>query len=222
MRTVIFAGGTLRQGSGVRQALSTAQLIIAADRGAQTALHHGVVPAIVVGDLDSLALPVQELEARGCELVQAPVEKNETDCELAIQIALERGASSITLLGGLGGARFDHTLANVFLLVGFASVPICIVDGAMACWLLQGPGKTSLDGQVGDLVSLFPMTAAAHGVKTQHLYYPLRNETLYFGKPRGVSNVLAQPHAEVELAQGPWMALAFNKSRINTYYCMLT
>lgn len=202
MHAVIFAGGTLRQGSGVRQALSTADLIIAADGGAQVALHHGVVPAIVVGDFDSLALPVQELEARGCELVRAPVEKDETDCELAIQVALERGASSITLLGGLGGARFDHTLANVFLLAGFASVPICIVDGAMTCWLLQGPGKTSLDGQVGDLVSLFPMTAAADGVKTRHLYYPLRNETLHLGKPRGVSNVLTQPHAEVELAQG--------------------
>jgi thiamine pyrophosphokinase len=202
MHAVIFAGGTLCQGSRVRQALSTADLIIAADSGAQTALHHGVVPAIVVGDFDSLTLPMQELKTRGCELIQAPVEKNETDCELAVQVALERGASSITLLGGLGGARFDHTLANIFLLVGFATVPICIVDGAMACWLLRGPGQTSLDGQVGDLVSLFPMTANAYGVKTQHLYYPLRNETLHFGKPRGVSNVLVQPHAEVELAQG--------------------
>ncbi|HEY7415687.1 MAG TPA: thiamine diphosphokinase, partial [Ktedonobacteraceae bacterium] len=188
MHGVIFAGGELRQGSVVKQALSTADLIIAADSGALTALRHGYVPAIVVGDFDSLSLPLQELEARGCELIRAPVEKNETDCELAIQVALERGADTITLLGGIGGARFDHTLANVFLMVSFPTVPVRMVDGAMTCWLLRGPGKTSLDGQVGDLVSLFPMAGDARGIKTHHLYYPLHNETLYIGKARGISN----------------------------------
>lgn len=202
MHGVIFAGGTLRQGSAVRQALSTADVIMAADSGALTALRHGYVPAIIVGDFDSLSLPLQELEDRGCELIRAPVEKNETDCELAIQVALERGADTITLLGAIGGARFDHTLANIFLLVGFPTVPIRIVDGAMTCWLLQGPGKTSLDGQIGDLVSLFPIAGDAHGIKTHHLYYPLLDEALYVGKARGASNALTQPHAEIELAQG--------------------
>jgi thiamine pyrophosphokinase len=42
----------------------------------------------------------------------------------------------------------------------------------------------------------------ARGIRTQHLYYPLQGETLHFGKPRGISNVLTEEQAEVSLEQG--------------------
>ena len=101
-----------------------------------------------------------------------------------------------------GGARFDHTMANVLLLAGFDSVPIKIVDGPSVCWLVKGPGTTAIDGHVGDLLSLLPLTGDASGIRTSGLYYSLQGETLYFGKPRGVSNVLTQEHAEVSLERG--------------------
>src|SRR6266516_607388 len=108
MNVVIFAGGTVRLGKAVQAALASADLVIAADSGAATALQYGYTPAIIVGDFDSLNTPLlQQLQQQGSRLVQAPVEKNETDSELAIQVALEEGATSITLLGALGGARFD-------------------------------------------------------------------------------------------------------------------
>ncbi len=107
-----------------------------------------------------------------------------------MQLAIERGATSITLLGALGGDRFDHTIANVLLLAGFDKVPIQIIDGPSTCWLLRGPGHSTIEGQVGDLLSLLPLTGDATGIRTRGLYYPLNGETLRFGKPRGVSNVL--------------------------------
>lgn len=203
MQVVIFAGGTVRSGKAMQVALTTADLVIAADSGAATALQYGHVPAIIVGDLDSLNTPtLQQLQQQGSQLIQAPVEKNETDTELAIQVALEQGATAITLLGAFGGARFEHTIANILLLAGFETVPIRIVDGPSTCWLLRGPGRSLISGQVGDLLSLFPLTTDATGVQTSGLYYPLHNETLYFGKPRGVSNVLTQEQAEVVLETG--------------------
>ena len=178
-------------------------MIIAADSGAATALRYGCTPAIVVGDFDSLDKQlVEQLRAGGSRTVSAAVEKDETDTELAVQLAIEQGATEITLLGALGGARFDHTMANVLLLAGFDSVPIKIVDGPSVCWLVKGPGTTAIDGQVGDLLSLLPLTGDARGIRTSGLYYPLQGETLYFGKPRGVSNVLTQEHAEVSLERG--------------------
>jgi len=203
MRAVIFAGGTLRPGKAVQTAIAQADLILAADSGAATALHYGCTPKIVVGDLDSLdALPLQQLQAQGVQIIQAAVEKNETDTELAVQAAIEHGATSITLLGALGGERFDHTLANILLLAGFETVPIRIVDGPSVCWLLCGPGSSSIDGHAGDLLSLLPLTGNASGVRTKGLYYPLHGETLYFGKPRGVSNVFVEERAEVALEGG--------------------
>ena len=203
MHVVIFAGGTLQPGKGFYNAMASAGMIIAADSGAATVLKYGYTPGIVVGDFDSLdAALLQELSEKGSQVRRVAVEKDETDTELAVQVAIEQGATSITLLGALGGARFDHTMANILLLAGFERVPITIVDGPATCWLVRGPGTSAIDGQIGDLVSLLPLTSDASGVRTKGLYYPLNGETLYFGKPRGMSNVLIEECAEVFVEGG--------------------
>lgn len=216
MQVVIFAGGTLRLGKAVQAAIAQANLVLAADSGAATALHYGCTPTIVVGDLDSLdALPLQQLQEKGAQIIQAAVEKNETDTELAIQVAIEHGATSITLLGALGGERFDHTMANILLLAGFETVPIRIVDGPSVCWVLRGPGSSFIDGRAGDLLSLLPLTGDATGVRTKGLYYPLDGETLYFGKPRGVSNVFVEERAEVVLEGGMLLVIETDVEELN-------
>lgn len=203
MHVIIFAGGTVREGSAVKKALAESELVIAADSGASTALALGYTPAFVVGDLNSLSPEArEELERLGSQIVQAQVEKDETDTELAIEVALQQGASRITLLGALGGERFEHTIANILLLAGFATTPIDLVDGNTRGWLLCGPGEALIEGNSGDLLSLFPLMTAAQGVWTEHLYYPLRGETLRFGRPRGISNVLLEEQASVSLSQG--------------------
>ena len=203
MHVVIFAGGTLQPGKAFYKTIAGADMFIAADSGAATALQYGCNPAIVVGDFDSLdELLLQELSERGSQIRRVTVEKNETDTELAVQAALEQGATSITLLGVIGGVRFDHTIANILLLAGFEAIEMRIVDGSSKGWIVRGPGSSAIDGKVGDLLSLLPLTSDATGVRTRGLYYALHGETLYFGKPRGMSNVLTQKHAEVSVESG--------------------
>ena len=203
MHVVIFAGGTLRPGKAFYAAIERADMFIAADSGAETALNYGCTPRIVVGDFDSLdASVLEELGKRGSQVRRVAVEKDETDTELAVQVAIEEGATRITLAGAFGGARFDHTMANILLLAGFEGVPITIVDGPSMCWLVRGPSSSAIDGQVGDLVSLLPLTGDASGVRTKGLYYALKGETLAFGKPRGMSNVLVEENAEVSVEGG--------------------
>lgn len=203
MRVVIFAGGTYRPGTASQNALADADLVIAADSGAETALRLGYVPVYVVGDFDSLDAQFgEQLRARGSVIITAAIEKDETDTELAVQLAIEQGATSIVLLGALGGDRFDHTIANVLLLAGFDTPPIQIIDGPSICWLLRGPGQSVIEGRPGDLLSLFPLTGDASGIRTRGLYYPLNGDTLRFGKPRGASNMLTEERAEVSLESG--------------------
>jgi thiamine pyrophosphokinase len=216
MHIVIFAGGTLRPGKAVDKAIARAERIIAADSGAAASISHGHIPAIVVGDLDSLDATVQQqLRAAGSQFIQAAVEKNETDTELAVQVAIEQGATEIILLGALGGERFDHTMANVLLLAGYETPPIRITDGPSTCWLLRGPGQTVITGNTGDLLSLLPLTSEASGIRTENLYYPLHAKTLYFGKPRGVSNVLTQEQAVVSLDKGMLLIIHTNVEELN-------
>src|SRR5437763_610341 len=203
MHVVIFAGGVLRPGKAFFDAIGSADMYIAADRGAAAALQYGCTPRSIVGDFDSLGgMLLEDLARGGSEIRRAAVEKDETDTELAVQVAIDEGATRITLVGALGGARFDHTMANILLLAGFEGVPITIVDGPSLCWLVRGPGSSAIDGQVGDLVSLLPLTSDASGVRTKGLYYALKGEELSFGKPRGVSNVLIEEHAEVSVEGG--------------------
>lgn len=203
MHVVIFAGGNVRPGKSLSAAIESADICIAADSGAEAALQYGCIPRIVVGDFDSLDERIlEELGKQGSQVRRVDVEKDETDTELAVQMGIDEGATSITLAGALGGARFDHTMANVMLLAGFGNVAITIVDGPSMCWLIRGPGRTAIDGHVGDLVSLLPLTSDASGIGTTGLHYALKGETLSFGKPRGISNVLTEEHAEVSVEGG--------------------
>jgi thiamine pyrophosphokinase len=129
-------------------------------------------------------------------------------------VAIDEGATRITLAGALGGARFDHTMANILLLAGFEGVPITLVDGPSMCWLVRGPGSSAIYGQVGDLVSLLPLTSDASGVRTKGLYYALKGETLAFGKPRGVSNALIEEHAEVSVEGGVLLVIYTNAEEL--------
>lgn len=203
MHILIFAGGTVQTGAALDRVLAEGELVIAADSGARTALDFGDVPAFVVGDFDSLDQETQEELARlDCQFVRVAAEKDETDTELALELALQQGASKITILGALGGTRFEHTVANLQLLASYLSLPVELVDGNSRSWLVRGPGTVAIEGHPGDLLSLFPFTAAVTGVCTEHLQYPLRDETLVFGKSRGISNVLLETQATVSLHEG--------------------
>jgi thiamine pyrophosphokinase len=218
MHIVIFAGGILQPGKAVDAAIARADRVIAADSGAATAVRYGCIPTTVVGDFDSLDADLrQRLQERGSQFIEVAVEKDETDTELAVQVAIEQGASVVTLLGAIGGMRFDHTVANILLLAGFETMPIRIIDGPSTCWLLRGPGSSTIYGQAGDLLSLLPLTSEAIGVHTSGLYYPLHAEILYFGKPRGVSNVLTQERAEVSLETGMLLVIHTDIAELNGY-----
>lgn len=204
---LIFANGDANDGDKVRQVLATAAahdaLIIAADGGARNAAIFGVRPQLVVGDMDSIAPEeLEQLAGLGAEILRSPVEKDETDLELALNVAAERGARWVRVIGAIGD-RLDQTLSNVALLAlpALSEVDARMVAGKQEAWLI-GAGTHTIDGAAGDTVSLLPMTGAVRGVRTESLYYPLRDEDLLFGLARGVSNVMQGERAQVSVREG--------------------
>ena len=190
-------------------------LVIAADGGARKADRAGLVPQLVVGDGDSLGESgLAEIRASGIPLERAAAAKDESDLELAVLAAVARGAGRLTILGAMGGPRFDHALANAWLLAHPA------LDGRMAVLLdartrvrllssrvargavAAGRAEAILAGDPGDLVSLFPFGADAVGVTTLGLAYPLCDESLHAGPARGLSNVRTAAEARVSLRSG--------------------
>ena len=189
-----------------------ASIVIAADGGWEKAVSLGLRPRLLVGDADSLTPEKYAAAAAtpGLEVERSPAAKDESDAELAMIAALARGATHVTILGALGGRRFDHALANVGLLAlpDPAVAEAELLDAHTRVRLLRapvpggGPATMSLDGPTGDLVSLLPINASAEGVTTRGLGYPLRDEDLPPGPARGLSNVRAAASASVSLRRG--------------------
>lgn len=184
--------------------------VIAADGGSTLAMRLGLVPDLVIGDLDSSdpAL-VKELEQQGIAFERFRHEtKLETDTELAVLVALKWGAKQVLVLGAIGG-RLDHSLANLLLLTHPRIAPhdVRIVDGRQAAMLLK-PGRwNDLPAAEGDTVSLLPIGGEADGVRTKDLLYPLHGETLLMGRGRGVSNEASGHDPGVYYEEGLLMAI---------------
>ena len=203
MNAAIVANGELQSNVRLVEIWRTADLRIAADGGAVNARKHlTLAPDVLIGDFDS----VDDETRAWCikahtESIQHPREKNETDLELAIDLAIARGATDLSILGALGG-RFDQSMANAFLLVKPAQAHIAarIVDIDFDAWIAWE--LSSISGKIGETVSLIPLTDRVDGIVTKGLRYPLRNETLFLGSPRGVSNELIVENASVSFKSG--------------------
>ena len=188
----------------VRRALALGALarVIAADGGARAAAALGCAVHTVIGDMDSLTPDeIAALRAQGTEVIRHPEEKDETDLELALQLAAA-DATWIRIIGALGG-RLDQLIANIYLLAlpELAGCDVRLVDNRQEAWLMF-PGECVIDGAAGDTLSLIPINGAAQGVQTTNLYYPLNDETLAFGPARGVSNVFDAAQVRVALREG--------------------
>lgn len=202
MHAIIFSGGKITSSPLVLSHIHKAKLIIAADSGAETALKMDSMPHVVIGDFDSLKQPVlQQLKKAGVQLVRFQREKDETDTELALDYAIKHGATEITIVGGNDGNRFDHVIANLFLVLS-SPVRVRFVNGNQISWIEKGPVSSSIIGKKGDLLSLIPLNGDVTGVTLTGLQYLLKNETLHFGKPRGVSNVFTRKKAKITCKKG--------------------
>jgi thiamine pyrophosphokinase len=202
MRAVIFANGEFPDPQGAHDHLETGDITIAADGGALHALAVDIFPDVIVGDLDSLP-PDQRrrLETLGCRIISFPARKDETDLELALHYAAAEGVTEIVVLAALGG-RLDQTVANVMLLTmpELRGIDVRIVEGTQEAFLIDD--EATIEGEVGDMLSLIPLGGDAVGVTTEGLEWSLEDDTLYFGPARGVSNVMAASRAQVRLEDG--------------------
>jgi thiamine pyrophosphokinase len=213
MHVLVFANGVVVDLDNARRCVEQADLVVCADGGVHHAMAIAAWPHVVIGDMDSLPMALRaELEVRGVTLVVHPAHKDETDLELALLYAVERGATQVTVLGALG-KRTDHALANLMLLAHprLKGVGVRVISGDQEIVLIRQ--EAMFEGSPGDLLSLLPIGGDAHGIVTSGLEYPLHDETLYFGPARGVSNVFIASRPGVCLRSGLLLAIHTRQAR---------
>lgn len=215
---VIFANGAFQSPRLGRAWFPDGAVLIAADGGAKHCLEMGWTPDILVGDFDSLpAETVEDLASRGVEVIRHQSEKDATDLELAIQLAISRGIEDLLILGAVGD-RWDQSLANFLLLDRYASTTgsIRLLDGPQEAFLIRAGEERVVEGRPGEMVSLIPLLRDASGVRTKNLAYPLSDERLTFGSTRGVSNVLLSETASVSLQDGVLVCVVIHTNEVQS------
>ena len=199
-RIIIFANGDLPDKEKARALLHEDDFIIAADGGTRHALALGLMPNVIVGDLDSLPANF-EISKFENEVVLYPKDKDETDLELAIQHALTLNSQEIIIIAALGG-RLDQTLGNIALISDLQPVTcnLQLNDGIEE--ILFCRDTCEINGTPSDLISLIPWQGEVTGIITTGLKWPLQNETLYPHKTRGISNEMIGDTATVQIKSG--------------------
>lgn len=206
-KAVIIANGELGTAAIIQAQAAEAEVLIAADGGAQHCRELGLTPHLIVGDLDSLSPETRAFfEQSGTRFEVHPAHKDQTDLELAVQAALREGAQEVVLMAALG-ARWDQSLANILLLAhpAFAALALRLVEGPDTFWIVRD--QTTVYGQRGDRISLLPLSPDVAGVTLTGLEYLLVDSPLPFGFTTGVSNCLVAPEATITLRQGVLLAI---------------
>jgi thiamine pyrophosphokinase len=206
-RGILFANGEMVNPDIISDYVRPGDFLIAVDGGLKHLTALNLQPDLIIGDLDSAdSAAVERFKQSGVRVSQFPVEKDETDLELAFTAALEMGLTSLILVAALGG-RLDQTLANIFLLTRpqLADCDVRLVDHEQEVFIIRK--KAVLQGRKGQRVSLLPLNGTAAGVHTRGLTFPLNNETLFPYESRGISNRMEDSQAEISLEKGTLLCI---------------
>lgn len=186
-------------------AVADADLVIAVDSGADHALALGLVPEIVVGDLDSISPAALDMvRASGAEIHHHARDKDETDLELALALARRRGASRATVLAGAHTDRLDHLIGAIGVLGNPRWLPMIVeawIGGAKV--VTAHPGHPAgFRGGRHEWVSLLALHGTVHGITTAGLRFPLHCGVIEPGSGLGVSNEIVEPNVTVLVEVG--------------------
>lgn len=192
--TVIFTGGRCETHLLSADELR-ADLVIAADSGWLTAQKCGVRPDLIVGDFDSSPIPDA---GEAAEILRVPAEKDDTDTTLACNIAIDRGAREILIVGGTGG-RLDHTLSNIFLLENIhrRGIRLAITDGVNRARLIENESVT-LPASRFTYFSLFSLGNSC--ITLTGCKYPLCSAPLARTDLYAVSNEITAAAAQITVS----------------------
>jgi len=212
MKKVVFivAGGELDPAFFREQvAMVSPAAVICADGGAFHLDAAGIVPVLIIGDMDSLDARTQaDFEAKGCRIIRHPQRKDETDTELALHEAFGMEPEEIRIWGALGH-RVDHILANLSLLVQGKQkgIEVRLIDKWCEVFLIER--RTVLEGEAGQTVSFFPFGGAAAGVTLTGFEFSLTNAVMDISRPYGVSNRLIAGRGIIEIDSGRILAVRY-------------
>ena len=196
-RCVIVGGADINKYAFIREKLCADDYVIFCDSGLKHLESLQVQPSLIVGDFDSHENPHLDVET-----IVLPCEKDDTDTVFAVKEAIKRGFDDFLLIGVVG-ARLDHTLGNVSILLYLDSLGKkgCIIDDYSEMVIVSNKSVSISDRY--SFFSLLNLTGCAKGITITGAKYPLIDGEISCEYQYGVSNeVLPGQVAVVSVKEG--------------------
>lgn len=205
MRTLLITGGSLSEKFALEYIdKNSFDYIIAVDAGLGFFYHNKLRPDHIVGDFDSANTEiVKYFSETDIPLEKHKPEKDATDTELALELAIELGSTEIHILGATG-RRIDHLLGNIRILgMAMEKGILCyIIDENNRLRLIDGRTEIKRSEQYGYYVSILPFTSSIEGISLKGFKYPLDNYTMQGYNALGVSNEIVDETAVITIGSG--------------------
>jgi thiamine pyrophosphokinase len=204
VRTVVVATGGAPFDPVAVRAAAGADRIVAADGGLDHARAAGLLPDVLVGDLDSVSAAGLEWAMENIPVERHPAAKAATDAELALKCAAAMHPYRVLLVGGRGD-RLDHTIAALGALGADTLADVPVVEG---WWgsdqvLVARPGRpVDVTEPSGTTFSLLALHGPCRGVTITGSRWPLTGADLAPMVGVGVSNEVLDPPCRVDVAAG--------------------
>lgn len=166
-RCVVVGGADINNYTAVKSRLERDDFVVYCDSGLKHLAALGVKPGLIVGDFDSHENPHLKVET-----IVLPREKDDTDTVFAVKEALRRGYDDFLLIGVVG-ARLDHTLGNVSILLHLDSLGKrgVILDDYSEMEIVSSK-PVRIEGSFA-FFSLLNISGTAEGVTVRGAKYPL-------------------------------------------------
>lgn len=196
-RCVIVGGADINNYAFIRENLNRDDFVIYCDSGLKHMAGLQARPGLIVGDFDSHENPHLDVET-----IVLPCEKDDTDTVFAVKEAVKRSFENFLLIGVVG-ARLDHSLANVSILLYLDSLGKkgSIIDDYSEMEIVSD--KPVCIGNEYAFFSLMNITGMAKGITVRGAKYPLENAEITCEYQYGISNeVLGGEGAVVSVASG--------------------
>jgi thiamine pyrophosphokinase len=184
--------------------LSTGATLVGVDGGTRHLLQHGLLPAYVTGDFDSLTeFERADLQTQGVQIVPTP-NQDYTDLDKAITFARETlGARNIRVFGASAG-RLDHVYSNLSVLLKHGrDCDVRLVDDWGETRVVNRTLSLTESDLPGRTLSLLAF-GTVPSVTTTGVEWPLTNETLAPGVRDGTLNrvtdatiTVVSPHGDL-------------------------
>lgn len=178
-------------------------LLIGVDRAAFWTIQHGKIPDVALGDFDSSSKEEVEVMKRKIKDIRVfPANKDWTDMELAVHVAIKLKPSKVSIVGGIG-TRLDHTVGTIQLLEKLldASIPHSLYDEHNMLQLI-GRGRTILTKRGEDrYVSVIPITSTIQ-LSLSHFKYNITKKIIHRGQTISISNEFVEPTGRIYMHRG--------------------